>query len=62
MEPIKEVEAKPRKENPWLQHVKDVRSKHPDKTYKEVLQIAKETYTKVEKQIKQKKEKAPVNE
>ena len=32
--------------NPWLEHVKRVRKKHPSKSYKDVLKIAKKTYRK----------------
>jgi hypothetical protein len=35
-----------RKTNAWLQHVAQERKKHPDKTYKEVLSLAKPTYKK----------------
>lgn len=60
MEPIVEP-IKTKKSNPWLEFVKEVRDRHPDKTYKEILVLAKETYTKVEKPKvdKPKKEKSP---
>ena len=58
MEPIKEIEAKPRKENVWLKFVKDVRTKNPELSYKQVLQVAKESYKPVEKPIKAKKAKS----
>ena len=57
MEPLKEIEAKPRKENVWLKFVKDVRTKNPELSYKQVLQVAKESYKPVEKPIKVKKAK-----
>ena len=37
---------KPRKANPWLQHVKAYREKHPDVPYKQVLKDAKSSYKK----------------
>lgn len=40
---------KSKKPNPWLDHVKKVREKTPESSYKEVLQIAKETYKPVDK-------------
>jgi len=44
MEQPKEVKV--RKANPWLVHVKAVKAKHPGKTLKEVILIAKESYKK----------------
>jgi len=44
MEQSKEVKGK--KANPWLTHVKAVKAKHPGKSLKEVIMIAKESYTK----------------
>jgi hypothetical protein len=35
-----------RKPNTWLLHVAEVRKKHPDKTYREVLSLAKPSYRK----------------
>tara|TARA_B100000963_G_scaffold31932_1_gene23783 strand:+ start:201 stop:368 length:168 start_codon:yes stop_codon:yes gene_type:complete len=35
-----------KKVNPWLEHVKQFRSEHPELSYKEVLTQAKATYTK----------------
>ena len=32
--------------NPWLQHVKAYQAKHPNKSYKECLKLAKATYKK----------------
>lgn len=40
---------KERKENPWLVHVKNYRDSHQELSYKEILQQAKESYTKVPK-------------
>ena len=37
-----------RKSNPWLDHVANVKSKHPNIPYKDVLKKAKETYNKQE--------------
>ena len=58
MEPLKEIEAKPRKENVWLKFVKEVRTKNPELSYKQVLQVAKESYKPVEKPMKVKKAKS----
>lgn len=44
MEPPKEQKTK--KANPWLAHVKTVKAKHPGKSLKDVLKLAKESYTK----------------
>ena len=46
-----------RKKNPWLDHVKAYRESHPELSYKEVLQQAKDTYTKVEPTVKEPGEK-----
>ena len=35
-----------KKENPWLTHVKKTMKDYPNKKFKEVLVIAKKTYTK----------------
>ena len=35
--------------NPWLVHVKKVKADHPELKFKEVLLLAKESYTKVKK-------------
>ena len=35
--------------NPWLVHVKKVKAENPDLKFKEVLLLAKESYTKVKK-------------
>ena len=35
--------------NPWLVHVKKVKAEHPELKFKEVLLLAKESYTKVKK-------------
>ena len=53
---------KTKKPNVWLDYVKSMREKNPDKSYKEVLQMAKETYKPVEKKvlIKGKKQKLSV--
>lgn len=40
---------KPKKHNPWSEHVAEFRKTHPDLSFKEVLKQAKETYTKVTK-------------
>ena len=42
---VQEVK-KERQPNPWLIHVADYRTKHPDSTYKECLREAAKTYTK----------------
>lgn len=34
------------KHNPWLDHVKKCRAKNKDKSFKEVLKIAKKSYKK----------------
>ena len=47
MEPeqnIIEPVAKPKKTNSWLEHVKQYRSDNPDKSYKQCLSLAKDTY------------------
>lgn len=36
----------PAKESSWLNHVKKYREGHPDKSYKDCLKCAKETYVK----------------
>jgi hypothetical protein len=46
LEPIATAVPKVRKENPWLVHTKAVKAKNPDLTYKQVLSLAKESYTK----------------
>ena len=48
---------KTKKPNVWLDYVKSMREKNPDKSYKEVLQMAKETYKPVEKKVKFRKSK-----
>ena len=53
---------KEKKTNPWLEHVKKFREKHPKLSYKEVLQEAKKTYTKVKPKAKAKKEAKPKKE
>ena len=35
--------------NPWLVHVKKVKAENPELKFKEVLLLAKESYTKVKK-------------
>lgn len=35
--------------NKWLEHVKQFRKKHPNKSYKECLKMAKKTYKKSKK-------------
>lgn len=40
------VEPKKQKENPWNVHVRQFRTEHPEYSFKECLQKAKETYTK----------------
>ena len=35
-----------KKENPWLTHVKKIMKENPNKKFKEVLIIAKKSYTK----------------
>ena len=46
----KEVKSKKskgdKKENPWLTHVKKTMKENPNKKFKEVLIIAKKSYTK----------------
>ncbi len=43
----KEAKSKTaKKENPWLTHVKKTMKDYPNKKFKEVLVIAKKTYTK----------------
>jgi hypothetical protein len=46
MMPKDHKQAKVKKENPWLVHVKAVKAKHPGKSLKEVIMMAKESYTK----------------
>lgn len=43
---------KAKRPNVWLEYVKDVRKKHPERSYKEILKLAKETYKPVEKPSK----------
>jgi hypothetical protein len=45
-EPTATAVNKVRKENPWLVHTKAVKEKNPELTYKQVLSLAKESYTK----------------
>lgn len=47
--PIPEESKKRPRSNPWLDHVKDFRAKHPDMKFKDVLVLAKSSYTKVAK-------------
>jgi len=35
-----------RKKNPWLDHVAKVRKEHKDKSFKDVLVLAKKSYSK----------------
>lgn len=49
---------KAKKPNVWLEYVKEVRKQHSDKSYKEILQLAKESYKPVEKPVKVKKSKS----
>jgi hypothetical protein len=35
-----------KKTNPWIEHVKDVKKKHPTLQLKEVIKLAKGTYHK----------------
>ena len=44
--PVETSPKKERKSNPWLEHVSAVKVKHADKTYKELLSIAKDSYKK----------------
>ena len=44
--PAVAVAKKERKPNPWITHTKKVHDEHPDMTYKEVLSLAKASYTK----------------
>lgn len=62
MEPIEqpiEQPKKDRKENPWLEYVKEIKIKNPNMSYKEVLQLAKESYVKKDKPITPKRVKKP---
>lgn len=43
---------KAKKPNAWLEYVKEVRKQHSDKSYKEILQLAKESYKPIEKTSK----------
>jgi len=38
--------SKPRKPNPWIDHVAQVKAAHPELSYKQVLITAKESYHK----------------
>ena len=40
------------KKNQWIDHVKEFRVKNPDKSWKECLSLAKETYTAVPTPVK----------
>ena len=44
-----EVRIKMAKKNPWTQHVKAVAKKNKGKSFKEILKIAKKSYTKKKK-------------
>jgi len=60
MENSKEIEKNEvlkSRSNPWLDYVKKVRESHPEKNYKEILQLSKETYKKVERPAKLPKKK-----
>ena len=50
---------KTKKPNVWLDYVKQMREKNSEKSYKEVLQLAKDTYKPVEK-VKTRKSKLTV--
>jgi len=52
----KKPEKKKRKRghNPWLEYVKVYRTEHPDLKFKEVLQAAKLTYTRIKKEKEEK--------
>ena len=43
---ISKVVKLPRKVNPWLVHVKTVKDANPTISYRDILKLAKETYTK----------------
>jgi tryptophan synthase alpha subunit len=45
---------KERKPNVWLDYVNQIREKNPEKKYKEILKLAKESYVKVDKPIVEK--------
>ena len=47
-------EIKPKVKNAWLVHCAKVAKDNPDMPYKEVLKKAKDTYTKVQKPIRDK--------
>ena len=47
---VPEVVKKPSKPNPWRIHVDAFRASNPTLSYKQVLQQAKLTYTKVKKE------------
>lgn len=49
---------KTKKSNAWLEYVKGVKKDNPDKSFKEVLQLAKSTYKPIEKPVKVKKSKS----
>lgn len=58
---IKKEPASGKKKNPWLEHVAKFRTSHPGLSYKEILQKAKATYTKVAPRAKSpKKFKGPI--
>jgi len=42
-------EKKPRKPNPWLEHLAKTREANPDKTMFEAATLAKQTYTKIKR-------------
>ena len=46
--------------NPWNVHVTEYRKAHPGMSFKQALKEAKETYTKVAKPEKRKREEEPV--
>lgn len=48
---------KTKKSNAWLEYVKEIKKNNPDKSFKEVLQLAKSTYKPIEKPTKVKKSK-----
>jgi hypothetical protein len=55
---INNTEKKERKPNLWLTHVKSIRDKNPNLIYKDVLKLAKESYTPPEKIKKSRKSKS----
>lgn len=49
-----DTKSSKRKVNEWIKHCQEVKSKNPNMPYKDILHLAKESYTPVKKEEKTK--------